>query len=384
MHFGIGGKGTGGSFVCADEQNFYVHTRVRGVRACELRRGDQLKRVLNEPVLTDGGVITFDGSVLRAKTKSMDFSVEVDGSGDVIQAGSRIYAAGKDKITALTRDGEIVWSKPIDGQVLRLLAGGGKLVAVTLDGRILVYGDQPTSNKPISNKPIEESFERQPSPAEERAAAAQLIDRAAASDGYAIWYGVDDISFLSAILAESNLRVVVVESDEARVKTLRQALDATGQYGSRITVHQGDPHSYKAPPYIANLIVVGSSIGSATHKGATQKKLPIFPAPSPYPLPRGEGTDEKLFLRRPKPFWKGWTVKNWRKPRPSPTQRESWLFVRARWTVPLTGPTSTETSRIRSSQMTAASNCLWECCGLAVVPTWTCYPDTDMGRRNKS
>ena len=269
MHFGIGGKGTGGSFVCADEKNFYVHTRVRGVRACELRRGDQLKRVLNEPVLTDGGVITFDGSVLRAKTKSIDFSVEVDGSGDVIQAGSRIYAAGKDKITALTRDGEIVWSKPIDGQVLRLLAGGGKLVAVTLDGRILVYGDQPTSNKPISNKPIEESFERQPSPAEERAAAAQLIDRAAASDGYAIWYGVDDISFLSAILAESNLRVVVVESDEARVKTLRQALDATGQYGSRITVHQGDPHSYKAPPYVANLIVVGSSIGSG-------KQLPEY------------------------------------------------------------------------------------------------------------
>ena len=268
MHFGIGGKGTGGSFVCANEDNFYVHTRVRGVHACELQSGQKLERELNEPVLTDGGTIAFDGNVLLAKTKTIDFSVEVDGSGDIIRAGKRIYAAGKETITCLNFKGETVWSQPVDGQVLRLLAGGGKLVAVTLDGRILVYG-----NRSSSYKPVRETFDSQPSHNKAGPEAVQLISRAAASDGYAIWYGADEIEFLSAILAESNLRVVVVESDQARVDELRRTFDGRGQYGRRITVHLGDPLSYQAPPYIANLIVVGSSIGNQELSPASLKVM---------------------------------------------------------------------------------------------------------------
>ncbi|MCH2131411.1 MAG: PQQ-binding-like beta-propeller repeat protein [Pirellulaceae bacterium] len=264
MHFGIGGKGTGGSFVCADEQNFYVHTRVRGVRACELQSGKPLEQQPNEPVLTDGGTISFDGTVLHAKTKAMDFSVQVDASGDVIQAGSRIYVAGKDKITALNHDGTILWSQPVEGQVLRLLAGGDKLVAVTLDGRILVYGEQA-----VSDVTMKELSEIPPVANKTRDAAAQLISRTAADQGYAIWFGVDDIELLSGVLAESDLHVVVVESDATRVDELRRLYDTQGQYGHRITVHLGDPDAYKAPPYVANLIVVGSSTGM-------REKLPGF------------------------------------------------------------------------------------------------------------
>ena len=251
-YFHIGGKSTGGSFVCADEQNCFVHTRVRGVRVCELKSGEKSGREINEPVLHDGGTISFDGNHIKAATSSMEFTTEMDGSGDVIKAGQRIFAAGRHAITALDTTGSAVWSRPVNGQVQRLLAGGGHLVAVTLDGRILVYGNQAGSEAPIT-----ESFPVPELSPEAATRAQQLIQSADAAEGYALWYGANDTNLLHAVLSRSKLRVDVVDPDVEHVNRLRFQLDSAGIYGSRVAVHVGDPLSFLAPPYIANLIVIG-------------------------------------------------------------------------------------------------------------------------------
>ena len=251
-YFHIGGKATGGSFVCADEQNFFVHTRVRGVRVCELEKGDISSHALNEPVLCDGGTISFDGNRVQASTNSMEFSAEVDGSGDLIKAGQRVFAAGRGAITALDATGSAVWSHPVDGQVRRLLAGGDHLVAVTLDGRILVYGNQAGSEAPIT-----ESLRTPGSPPEVATRAQQLVQLADAAEGYALWYGASDTDLLHAVLSHSKLRVDVVDPDAEHVNRLRVQFDSAGLYGSRVAMHVGDPLSFQSPPYIANLIVIG-------------------------------------------------------------------------------------------------------------------------------
>ena len=56
FHLAAGGKGNGGSFVVANDQHFFAHTRLRGVRAYDLATGDQTHFLLNEPVI-DGEVI---------------------------------------------------------------------------------------------------------------------------------------------------------------------------------------------------------------------------------------------------------------------------------------------------------------------------------------
>ena len=274
-YFHIGGKAIGGSFVCADEQNFFVHTRARGVRACDLKKGEISSRDLNEPVLCDGGTISFTGNGVQAFTRSLDFTTEVDGSGDVIKAGNRIFAAGQQAITALDTSGRVIGSYPVNGQVGRLLAGGGKLVAVTLDGRILVYGDQAGSTAPI-----QDSF-RAPEPAAEIVTRAQqLVQRADAAEGYALWYGADNTDLLHAVLSQSKLRVVVVDPDEQHVNRLRAQCDAAGLYGSRVAIHDGDPLSFEAPPYIANLIVVGRSC--AARYAAASELTAIYESVRPY------------------------------------------------------------------------------------------------------
>ena len=83
-------------------------------------------------------------------------------SGDLIQAGTHLYAAGVDSITAikLPQDGaeaKVAWSMPSDGQVVRLLAASDRLFAVTLDGRILAYGQEKVDKVLATLKEIQKT-----------------------------------------------------------------------------------------------------------------------------------------------------------------------------------------------------------------------------------
>ena len=77
--------------------------------------------------------------------------------------------------------------------------------------------------------------------------------------GYALWFGVDDGQLLQAVAAASQLHIVAIDSDEDRIQQLRRELDQAGLYGRPIALHVGDPESFMAPPYVANLVVVGQS-----------------------------------------------------------------------------------------------------------------------------
>jgi len=255
-------KGVGGSFVCADEKNYFVHTRHREVAVCDLERGQPLKKqLIQEPVLFDGGRAMAQGGNVTAAAGKFAFNVPADASGDLIRAGSRIYAAGKKQITALDTAGQAVWTQPVEGEVLRLLAGAGRLVAVTLDGRILVFGSEAGKAEPIVETPTPLA-----PPAEAVARAKELLTQAKASEGYALWFGLDDADLLKAVLSESKLHMVAVDPDAAKVAELRKQFDAAGLYGSRVAVHQGDPTSFAAPPYIGSLVVVGKSLAAECAK----------------------------------------------------------------------------------------------------------------------
>ncbi len=262
LNFHIGGKGTGGSFVCADERKIYIHTRRRGVRVGDLEKGDLSKSVLNEPVLTDNGTISFNGTQLKATTDSLDFEVEVDASGDIIRAGQRIFVAGKQAIRAVDTSGNVVWSYPVKGEILRLLAGSKKLVAVTLDGKILVFGTHTKRKLPIkeSTPPIAVAAEQTATINDQ---ARDIVQRADAVEGYALWYGVDEIPLLNAVLNESQLQVAAVDTDAAKVEQLRRQFDKAGLYGRRVSIHTNDPIAFQAPPYIANLVVISSSFAAS-------------------------------------------------------------------------------------------------------------------------
>lgn len=57
------------------------------------------------------------------------------------------------------------------------------------------------------------------------------------------------------------------------MEQLRRRWDAAGWYGARVTLHAGDPVSFKAPPYLANLIVVGEARLAHLRTGAVLKTV---------------------------------------------------------------------------------------------------------------
>ncbi|HRK13323.1 MAG TPA: PQQ-binding-like beta-propeller repeat protein [Prosthecobacter sp.] len=267
FHLNDGGKGNGGAFVIANDEFYFVHTRERGVRVYDLKTGTAGKSEMNEPVLHGGRFYTAAESkgkrpVVRAlgTSEKVYWEIEADATGDLIKAGGRLYAAGKDKLTAIElpekKDGKprVAWSLPVKGEVRRLLAANGRLVAVTLDGRILVHGAEKGPGV------IAERMDPAPEvPAAARETARRLLAGVEDKGGHALIFGSDESGLVDALLAESEMQLTVVEPDAARVAKLRGEYDARGLYGKRVTFHEGDAVSFQAPPYIAPLVVVGGS-----------------------------------------------------------------------------------------------------------------------------
>ncbi|MEN9575686.1 MAG: hypothetical protein RL514_3541 [Verrucomicrobiota bacterium] len=266
LHFQIGAaaKGNGGSFVAANDTEFFVHTRLRGVRNYELKSGKSGKFTGNEPVL-DGPVFysyvtNKTGSVLQAVTgTNVTWEFKADASGDLIKAGRRLYAAGTNALRAIElpsglRGARVAWSHPLPAGTQRLLAANGTLLAVTLDGRILAFG--AGTNKPVTLTDKAVPLKQTAAIVAQAKAMLAAVD---ARDGYALCFGAEDGELLEALVANSKLHVVAVDPDAAKVDALRRRFDAAKLYGKRISLHVGDAVNFKAPPYFANLIVVGES-----------------------------------------------------------------------------------------------------------------------------
>ncbi len=339
FHINDGGKGTGGSFVVANDQEFFVHTRGRGVQAFDLPTGKKSSFAATEPVLDGDGLFTVEDhpeglgrlrqaeqkliaaeyGVLRAKSRvrisaeagaapaalakgeegvaaaerelakaraaveteqvaaaargaeaavrsigpdrKTRWQVEVDAASEIIRAGDRFYVGGSGRVLAVAPPrqgsaGAIIWSHPVDGTVARLLAANGYLFAVTSEGRILAFG---APSAPRIDAPEESVAPVVPDPESSQRARA-IIAQAGAQEGYALCFGVGDGRLVDALLAESNLHIIAVDPDGSKVEALRRHYDAAGLYGTRVAVHVGTPREFKAPPYIASLVVVDGAM----------------------------------------------------------------------------------------------------------------------------
>ncbi|MCP5551200.1 MAG: PQQ-binding-like beta-propeller repeat protein [Akkermansiaceae bacterium] len=271
FHLNDGGKGNGGSFVASGEKYYYVHTRERGVRVYDLKTGTAGQSTMNEPVITPERLYAAARSeagepVVRelGTSERVYWEVKADGSGDLIRAGRHLYAAGKDSISVIALPGNekekprITAKLPVEGSVQRLLAANGKLIAVTLDGLIQIYGTGPKKGE-IKPAPAEVLEPRPEAIARAKALLASLDDRG----GYGLVFGWDDDGLVEALLAESEMRLAVIDPDPATVDRQRRRFDRAGLYGGRITFHVGTPVTFQAPPYVAHLVVIGESSAAA-------------------------------------------------------------------------------------------------------------------------
>jgi outer membrane protein assembly factor BamB len=260
-----GGKGTGGSFVAADNSYFYVHTRQKGTRQFDLEKGVKTAFRPNEPVLNGGKIYSAESSDDKAVVRCYDskgeqvWEVDADGSGDLILAGNELIAAGGGSIKRMDLSGKISDTITVEGQIERLLCADEKLFAVTLDGRFLTFADPGNgSSESIEVSKNLESSTRQ-SKLSASSAAKKLLE-AGDAEGYALYYGNSNSDTALGIASISPfVQLALVDPNAESVEASRNKLDGEDLYG-KITVHHSQPGDFKAPKYIANMIFVDAEL----------------------------------------------------------------------------------------------------------------------------
>jgi outer membrane protein assembly factor BamB len=268
-----GGKGSGGSFVSADDSVFYVHTRLKGVREFHLQKGEKTAFQPNEPVLHGKMVYSAETTkeglpVIRAYNaeRTIVWELAADGRGDLILAGNKLYAAGPGGISTVALPATdssdkptLVWSVKTEGQIERLLAADGKLFAVTLEGNILAFGQASSTAPSESASRVAITPESFQVPDEQSQFAEQLLS-AGDPQGFSLWFGAADEKVINAIAAQSPfVQLAIIDQDAARVAALRRRLDSAGLLG-RVTAHQGSVVSFDASPYLSHMIFVGTDL----------------------------------------------------------------------------------------------------------------------------
>lgn len=206
------------------------------------------------------------------------WEIEADATGDLILAGNTLYAGGDKRVTAIDvsqpDSPQVAWTKPVDGLVKRLVAANGKLIAVTLEGGIYVFGEEAAQPKRFAWNPAGSSL------GDDALQRAQgLLDAVDIRDGYALAFGVSDGDLIEALVRKSDLYITAVSSDTTELKPLRDRFVSMGLYGKRVSIQPGDPKSFEAPAYVASLIVVEKM--SDALSGAEQLQA-IFNSLRPY------------------------------------------------------------------------------------------------------
>jgi len=267
FHLAKYGK-SGGSSVFARGNAFFGHEREDEFSLFDLETGERDLHVRGRrPVLSEEAIFFSGESVTmrrQSAPRSSVWEAKVDATGDLIRAGNRLYAAGKKSVAALQlapgdAAPDVVWEIPTDQPVARLVAADDKLFAVSHDGRLFAFGDASRADTtPVHVVPVGAPAEV---PAAKQAAV-QILEATGVREGYAIVYGAGNGDLLEALALESELHVVAIDKDAAKVDRLRGRFDDAGLYGRRIALFAGDAATFTAPPYMASLAVVADREGA--------------------------------------------------------------------------------------------------------------------------
>jgi len=250
---------SGGAFVCARDDWFVNHHRDRNTIIYEAKEGIRVSKVMEKyPVLSEELFYFSGNSIVARNPESPDeivWEMNIDASGDLIQAGSKLYAGGKNKLTAiqLNDDGaSISWEKDIDGNISRLIAANGKIFAVTLDGKILAFGvEKPKSDVEILEAP--KSFKISKS-ADFRAD--EIIKDTNIKEGYALYFGGDGHGLLASLAQKTSLSIIAIVNDNSKVNELRVKFDRMGFKANKVAFLQAEVESIDFAPYFSSITIV--------------------------------------------------------------------------------------------------------------------------------
>jgi outer membrane protein assembly factor BamB len=179
----------------------------------------------------------------------------------MVLAGDVLFLGGAGKIAAVrVDDGADVWSAQIPGDIYGLSVANGDLYASSSEGPIYCFasGDPQPEHRV---EPPQEQGVATPCPYSGEVfeicnkAAETILSGTGISKGYCIVLGCGEGQLAYALARNSELNVIGIERDPAKVAAARVALDKAGLYGVRVSVHHQEKDILPYTSYMANLVV---------------------------------------------------------------------------------------------------------------------------------
>ncbi len=199
-----------------------------------------------------------------------------------IMAGDVLYGSGPDgRIVAIdvadvTREPRVIWTETVSGTVFSMVAARDRLLVTTEEGQLYCFGA-------AQRAPATHDHTISPAPAHDdwRGRVASLLAETNVNGGYALLFGIGSGGLLDTLLAQSELQVIAYDPDPETVARFRERYIASGCYGHRVAVLQGDATTVQLPPYIASL-VVSEDLAAAGYNGDAASVQALYHPLRPY------------------------------------------------------------------------------------------------------
>lgn len=260
-HLAASGK-TGGAFTCGNDRVFFNHHRERMTYMYDSQSGNVLKKDAGDYPVVDGNKIYFSGrnvtSVRLDSANQLDtlWTIDIPATTDLIKAGNYLYAADSVGICAIKLNGDnkpgIEWKHASVNIIERLIASNGKLIAVSEDGTIQVFGDKPVAS--VSYLTVPEIALKGKS-----AKAKRIIGSTGTTEGFALVFGTDDIRLLKGLVAQTSLSIIAYEKDPERIAYLREYFDELGIQSGRLSFLHFDKTYSLLPKYFSSLTIINDN-----------------------------------------------------------------------------------------------------------------------------
>lgn len=260
-HLAASGK-TGGDFTCGNDNIYFNHHRGRMTSLYDTQTGEKLMANAGEYPVVDDDIFYFPGKLIISATlnaeKKLDtlWTINVPASNDLIKAGNYLYAADSTGIHAIqlsdTRQPRLAWSQSVPKNIDRLLASNGKLIAVSNDGTIIVFGDKQV-NDIITHAAPEEKF------VSNNRRVNKILKTSGIREGYALVLGTENLKMLSSLVSNTSLIITACEKDINRIKYLREYFDGMGIKADRLSFLHSENIINSLPKYFSNLTIVNDN-----------------------------------------------------------------------------------------------------------------------------
>lgn len=182
---------------------------------------------------------------------------------EFIIAGSDAIVGCDGQITAIDYTGQRNqwWKQSVEGRVLGLATGNGRVVATTDRGIVYLFDGNPESPPAPRLAPVAAAPD-----AKAATEAKAILDASGIKAGYAVLLGAGRGDLALSLAQQSELNVLVVEPNAKLALQMRQRIAGAGLYGTHISVHVTPFEATYFPKQFANLVIAPPKVVLAGNK----------------------------------------------------------------------------------------------------------------------